>query len=98
MDPHACGSAAALPQRGSNSRLGAVTRAADEGPRVAGIGGECKSSREADTHGDESRRGSNEAEARRREVDPAKQRSIKPPTGTSNRRGAVSFAMHRPDP
>src|SRR5213595_2023398 len=34
------------PQRGSNSRCGIVTRAAGEGPRYAGIDGQCESRRE----------------------------------------------------
>src|SRR5882757_7569844 len=44
MGPLRC---ALCPQRGSNSRRGIVTRAAGEGPRDAGIDGQCESSHEA---------------------------------------------------
>src|SRR5947207_15755450 len=54
------------PQRGSNSRRGIVTRAAGEGPRDAGIDGQCESAHEADPRCNDSRRRSKEAEARRR--------------------------------
>src|SRR4051812_14766877 len=62
IGPHARHYAASLPPEGECSRLGAVPRAADEGPRVVGIGGECESPREAAAHGGESRCHSNEAE------------------------------------
>src|SRR6266513_1124714 len=54
------------PLRGSNSRRGAVTRAAGEGPRKAGIDGQCESSHEADCCCNDSRRRSKEAGAPRR--------------------------------
>ena len=50
----------------SNSRRGAVTRAAGEGPRNAGIDGKCESAHEADSRCNESVYRSKEAEARRR--------------------------------
>src|SRR5437016_3055081 len=54
------------PQRGCNSRRGIVTRAAGEGPRGAGIDGQCESSREADSRRNDSHDESKEAEAVRR--------------------------------
>src|SRR5437660_6316882 len=50
---------------GRSSRLGVVTRAAGEGPRSAGIDGQCESAHEADSRRDESVRGSKEAGAGR---------------------------------
>src|SRR5438046_8198010 len=60
--------AAALPPEGEHSRLGVVTRAAGEGPRAAGIDGQCESAHEADSGCNDSRRTSKEAEVRRRSV------------------------------
>src|SRR5947207_2869437 len=57
------------PQRGSNSRLGAVTRAAGGWPRGAGIDGKCESSHEADCCCNDSHPSSKEAEALRRSLD-----------------------------
>jgi hypothetical protein len=38
-----------LPPKGEQAFLGTVTRAAGEGPREAGIDGDCESSHEADS-------------------------------------------------
>src|SRR5947207_12834896 len=54
--------AAALLPEGEHSRLGVVTRAAGEGPRDAGIDGQCESAHEADSGCNDSRRTSKEAE------------------------------------
>src|SRR5216110_1111934 len=51
--------------RGCNSRGGTVTRAAGEGPREAGIDGQCESAREADSRCNDSRRRCKEASALR---------------------------------
>src|SRR5439155_24334648 len=48
------------PLRGRNSRRGVVTRAAGEGPRDAGIDGQCESAHEADSYCNDSRRRSKE--------------------------------------
>src|SRR5947207_11580134 len=61
--------AAALPPQGSSSRRGAVTRAAGEGPRNAGIDGQCESAHEADSRRNDSVRRSKEAEAHWRSHD-----------------------------
>ena len=50
---------------GEQASRGVVTRAAGEGPREAGIDGDCESSHEADSRRGDSRLGSKEAEARR---------------------------------
>ena len=66
MDPHACGSRrCAAPEGAQLVNRGVVTRAAGEGPRDAGIDGQCESAHEADSCGNESVRRSKEAEARR---------------------------------
>ena len=57
------------PPEGEQASLGVVTRAAGEGPREAGIDGNCESSHEADTRRCNPRLGAKEAEARR-EADP----------------------------
>ena len=57
---------ALCPRRGSRSRRGTVTRAAGEGPRDAGIDGQCESSHEADPRCNDSLRSYKEAEALRR--------------------------------
>ena len=62
-DPHA--RFARCPQRGRSQSLGAATRAAGEGPRAAGIDGQCESAPEADAQRADSVQWANEAEARR---------------------------------
>ena len=56
------------PPEREHSRRGVVTRAAGEGPRDAGIDGQCESAHEADSGCNDSRRTSKEAEVRRRSI------------------------------
>src|SRR6266550_5431772 len=59
---------ARFPPKGGK-RLGTMARAAGEGPREAGIDGNCESSYEADSGCDDLRQRSKEADARRRSFD-----------------------------
>ena len=53
---------------GEQASRGVVTRAAGEGPREAGIDGDCESSHEADSRRNDSLGTSKEADARRRSM------------------------------
>src|SRR5438105_3278673 len=87
------------PRRGRNSYRGAVTRAAGEGPRDAGIDGQCESSHEVEACRNDSRRRSREAEARRRSSRFLLRLRWRPWRGAfgEKRRDAVTSLLRRTD-